>query len=268
MDRGEKGKKKYDETNLIRVDGQGKTKKDICLAYIELIETDFSLTVEDVALYLRCTYQHVIDKIVPEVQHIRITEVGKIMLLEYAKDNELSEDLTPLFFKRILFHEGDFQRYICESVETIVAYKRFYEHDFKIEVVEKINEKISIYNQEYKRNLTLNQYMQRVMDSFLWKSFKNELITVPTIEDFPEKLYSQKDLIDLLGLNFKMEFYRKLDSLGLNKIKIGNMVRYRKDEVVEKFLVRMYITVFLYLKENYGEQYIQIIEERALELLD
>lgn len=48
---------KYDEPNLIRIEGEGRNQNDISLAYIELIEEGFSLTVEEVASYLRCSYQ-------------------------------------------------------------------------------------------------------------------------------------------------------------------------------------------------------------------
>lgn len=98
--------------------------------------------------------------------------------------------------------------------------------------------------------------------------FKNNPINIPTIEHFPEKLYSQKDLMNIWGLDYKVSFYRKLEWLGINKIKIGNMVRYRKNEVEEEFLATMYISIFQSLKEVYNDDYVQVIQNRALDLLE
>ena len=105
------------------------------------------------------------------------------------------------------------------------------------------------------------------MDSFLWRDFKNNPVQIPTIEHFPSVLYSQKDLMGLFGVNYKVEFYRKLERYRINKLKIGNLVRYRKEEIAETFLASMYITAFMSLIEKHGDQYIRIIQERALELL-
>ncbi len=63
-------------------------------------------------------------------------------------------------------------------------------------------------------------------------------------------------------------FYSKLESLGINKIKIGNLVRYRKDEIEDQFLARMNISVFEYLKDVYNNDYIDVIQNRALDLLE
>ena len=63
-------------------------------------------------------------------------------------------------------------------------------------------------------------------------------------------------------------FYSKIESLGINKIKIGNLVRYRKDEIEDQFLARMNISVFEYLKDVYNNDYIDVIQNRALDLLE
>jgi len=270
MEEKENKQKKYDETNLVRIEGKGRTREFICMEYTDLIESGFNLTVEEVTAYLRCTYQHVTDKIVPEVQHIRITEAAKIMLLRYAAEYNIDERISLLYMKRILFEKTDFQRYICEHAKKIVAYHRFYETDFSPEVINYIKAKLASYNANSKgRNLSIEDYMQRVMNTFLWEKFKNQPLMIPFNESFPATLYSQKDLMELFGLTYKVEFYRKIDSLGVNKIKIGNMIRYRKEEIVEPFLAYMYITAFQRLKERVGERYIiTVIQERALEMLD
>ncbi|MDK7667361.1 MULTISPECIES: hypothetical protein [Cytobacillus] len=264
-----KKEKTYDETNLIKIEGQGRTKEDICLSYLEFINSGFSLTIEEIASYLRCTYQYVLDKIVPEVPHIRITEVSKLMLFKYAIEHDLDEEISSLFVKRILFHRGEFQRYVCNSAESVISFKRFYERDFEAEVVLQMKQKLAILNQKSTgKSITFEKYMQRVMDSFMWRHFKNEPITKPKIDIFPPQLFSQRDLMNIFGVNHKVEFYRHLDTLGINKVKLNNLVRYRVDEVEETFQARMYITAFLHLKNKHGEEYMTVIQKRALELLD
>ncbi|MEH6908929.1 hypothetical protein [Neobacillus drentensis] len=260
----EKEKIKYDEPNLILVNGIGKNKEEICKAYIELFQSGYTLTAEKIADYLRCSYQHVIETIVPKVKHIRITEMAKMLLLKHFE----GEEYASLFYKRILFHENDFKRYIMKNAENIISYKKFFERDFEPVVIEQIKAKLLVSNAKTTgKHLTLESYMQRVLNSFLWRNFKNEPIIIKTLEDSPTTLYSQRDLMEIFRVNFKAEFYRKLESLGINKMKLGNMVRYRKEEVEEEFLAKMYITAFQRLYKLSDGRYIEAIQERALELL-
>jgi hypothetical protein len=265
----EKKIKKYDETNLVMVEGLGRTQEDICLNYIMFIQEGYSLTIQDVATYLRCTYQHVIDKLVPKVPHIRITEVAKMMLMKYSMEHDdIKEELSSLFYKRLLFHKQKFQEYVCKQGVSIISYKRFYTSDMQPVAVEQIKMKLATYNDRNKgKPLSFEKHMERVMDSFLWRGFKNEPIISPTLENFPKELYSQRDLMEHFRLNYKVEFYRKLDSLGVNKVKLNNMIRYSKNEVEEEFMARMYISAFVQLKMEYGDNYINAIQDRAIELL-
>jgi hypothetical protein len=180
------------------------------------------------------------------VPHIRITEVAKIMLLKYSAEHDLNEEFHSLFNKRVLFHKKEFQDYVCQQGVSIISYKRFYSSDMRAEAVEKIKMKLAAYNDMNKgKHLSFEKHMERVMDSFLWREFKNEPIISPTLENFPKELYSQRDLMEHFRLNYKVEFYRKLASLGVNKVKLNNMIRYSKDEVEEEFMARMYISAFL-----------------------
>ena len=118
---------------------------DICQKYIEPVEDGYTLTVDEVASYLRCTYQHVIDKLVPEISHIRITETSKMLLLKYVKVYDLDDilgNISSLFYKRILFHQGDFQEFICKNPIPIISYKRLYMDDFDPKIMEEIKGKL------------------------------------------------------------------------------------------------------------------------------
>lgn len=88
------------------------------------------------------------------------------------------------------------------------------------------------------------------MDSFIWKDFKNETIVIP-IDRFPKSLKSQRDLGSEWGSNYKVNFYRRIETKGINKVRIGNLVRYDKEMVEEDYLAHMYVSVFNQLKINH-----------------
>lgn len=259
--------KKYVEPNLILIEGEGKTYESICHSYFSYINNGFNLSVEEVQSYLRCTYQYVIKQIVPAIPHIRITEASRNMLFTYAREyGGIDDDLYSLFYKRILLNRNDFQTFIKEQSYRVIAYQRFYNHQFPEDFIVEVQKKLKERNKKGKP-ISLEQHFQLVMDSFIWKDFKNEPMVTHSLSYFPEVLYSQNDLIRINGFRYKENFYRMVHHLGLNKIKIGNLVRYSKEEVEEPFLAKMYVSVYKHLKDMYGNNYIQVIQRRALELL-
>ncbi|MEK3993031.1 hypothetical protein [Robertmurraya sp. FSL R5-0851] len=268
MDIDKKRVLKYDEPYLIRFEGEGRKQIEISRAYIELIEKGYSLAVEEVSSYLRCSYQYVIKKIVPEVPHIRITEVSKLMLMRYATNHIIDETMIPLFNKRILFNRFEFEQYICNKAEKVITYKRFYEKDFDPAAVLEIKEKLLTLNHAKKAQpVSFRNHMQRVMDSFIWKDFENNTRVIP-IDSFPLSLKSQRDLVSEWGLKYKVNFYRRIETQGINKVRIGNLIRFDKQMVEEEYLAHMYISVYYRLKVNYGGALTKIIQDRAIELLE
>lgn len=261
-------RKKYDEPNLVKIEGEGKTMEDICLSYLSYIKEGYNLTVEEIQNYLRCTYQHVNQQIIHKIPHIRITEKSRNMLFLYAQKHTIDESIYALFYKRILVNRKEFQEYIQKHSYQIIAYKRFYKDNFSSEFLYKVKRKLEKHNRNNRGySITLEQHFQRVMDSFVWKDFKNKPILIQSLLSFPETIYSQNDLIKQYGFRYKVDFYRMIHRLGLNKIKIGRLVRYRSEDIEERFLAKMYISVYLDLKESYGENYMKVIQKRALDLL-
>lgn len=269
--KGTKEIKPYGLKNLIKVEGKGKKSAEICQEYIELIRNGYSLTVSEVADYLRCTYQYVNLNIVPEVKHIRITEAAKRMLLSHTENEYIEQEIyTPLFYKRILLNKEDFERYIADTTIYVESYKRFYKKDFDSNFLNNIQNRLTVYNQNtFGKDLSINSFMQKVMNTFLWEDFKNDEILSYTKRHYYDELYSQKDLMNVYGYEYKSYFYRKLEAEGINKIHINNLVRYPREELTDTdYLAVMPVTAYNYLVREHSNNSIKVIQERAIEMVE
>ncbi|MEK3992794.1 hypothetical protein [Robertmurraya sp. FSL R5-0851] len=256
-------KNPYKENNLIRI--EAKTGEKICSEYLQYIENGFRLTVEDIATYLGCTYQHVINKVVPEVEHIRITELSKMILMKYAIDYGIDNSISQLFTKRILFSEKGFKEHINNTIEHVLSYKRFSVSDFEPEFIYEVNKRIEKVNEKKRgRKLTLQSYMTKILDAEKWNGFENKPEYYP-INSYPIKLYTQEELMREHGLVYKVDFYRNVElSLGYRKLKYGNLIRYEKIQETNDFVFQTYICIFNMLREKHGEHVMKVIQEKAI----
>lgn len=275
MDRVIKNEQKpYNETNLIRI--ESKSRKDICSEYLHYIENGYRLTIDDAATYLNCTGPYVINTIVPEVKHIRITRLSKMILMKYAKDNGIEEKRARLFTKRILFSEDNFKEHIRNSIELVISYKKFSENDFEPGFIDEIKKRIARGNEKGKK-LTLQSHMTRITDILKKKYFTDENGVVRFenqqenlhINSFPVKLYTQKEIMNEYGIKYKVDFYRQVElKLGFRRLKYGNLVRFEKVKEDKKYIFQMYLSIYRMLQELYGEDLINIIQNEALIKLD
>ncbi|WP_246938516.1 hypothetical protein [Bacillus pinisoli] len=157
----------------------------------------------------------------------------------------------------------------------MVAYKRFYKDDFEKDFINLLDEKLSTFNENKEQSLSIKDHIQNVLNTNRLRNLTNKPVVEP-IQSFPSGLYSQKDLMNLFNIKHKVALYRKLELLGINKMELGNMVRYSKEEIDEElqedndreFLARMYITDFLHLTKTYGDKYILEIQKQALKVLE
>lgn len=258
-----KKKSPYKEDNLIRI--EAKTGQEICSEYLHYIENGFRLTVEDIASYLVCTYQHVINKVIPEVKHIRITEVSRMILMKYATDNSIDNSISQLFTKRILFSEKDFKEHITKSIEQVISYKRFTAEDFESGFIDEANKRIEkVYEKKRGRKLNLQAHMTKILDAEKWNGFENKPEYYP-INTFPTRLYTQEEIMSENGLVYKVDFYRSVElSLGYRKLKYGNLIRYVKIQETNDFVFQTYISIFNMLREKHGENVMKVIQEKAI----
>lgn len=263
----EKKHKPYDEANLIRIEGKGLTADEICSLYIMRFKNGFDLTVEEIADYLRCTYQYVLKNITSQVPHIRITEDVKILLLKREDD-----EFRHFYYKRILFDRKAFQDFIIKNATYIRTYKRFYQSDFSAATIKEIKIKLEDYNRRNTKlkDVSFERLIKDVLNSFMTKYFVNDPC-LQQLDRFP-KLQNQNDIMDSKGLQYKVSFYRYVESVGLNKIKLGNLVRYDVEEVNEKdYVCSTPIKNFenlMRLHEGDIGLVMEEIKKKALQMLD
>lgn len=262
----EKILEKYNEENLVRIEGKGMSATTIMNTYLQYIEEEgFTLTVEEIANYLRVSYQYVTETVLPSVLHIRINESARsIIMKELNRNNEESEYYS-LFMKRVLFQQESFQTYLTEQAQHEVIYKKFYRQDFDEQLLSRLGKQLETYNQKMKKPISLSFLLQQVMDSFIPKHFIVEPTYQP-LRSFPAHLLSQRDIMETYGLPYKVSFYRYLEKKGINKVKIGNLVRYLPTELEEKAICVAYEGVYQRLPKD-PLSFSLFIEKRAEEWL-
>ncbi len=125
--------KTYQLDTFNELHGRGMSIEDICLMYIKTIEDDFHLTIDEIVDYLQCSDRYVRNEILPYVEHIRINQVARSMLMKYAKEHD---EPNELYKKRILFSLSSFHKFFLKNTIYSKAYIRFYMADFDFEVME------------------------------------------------------------------------------------------------------------------------------------
>ncbi|WP_110114976.1 hypothetical protein [Bacillus sp. CGMCC 1.16541] len=116
--------------------------------------------------------------------------------------------------------------------------------------------------------LSFEEHIQNVLNSFIQNESVDNAATVKQLDTFPGGLYSQKDLMEINNIKYKVELYRMLNSLGVNKLKIGNLVRYDKKEIEEAYIAKISVSVTDDLVARHGTDYIDVIKEEAIQMLD
>lgn len=202
-----------DIPSLYKVDGQGLKLLDIVNEYINLMEDDYNLTVDDLAYYIGCGRDYVVNSLKQHIKHIRINTVVREAIKEYQiKDYiSISDQTYMLFMKRILFSQENFKRFILENCKVQHQYKKlkFEEFNFEVDSVRQKDELIH----------KLNDISYKLFGECTEPVIKS-------IDYMPKKLYSMKELKQIHGLNYNVEFYRFTYKFAVNKIKLFNNVRY------------------------------------------
>lgn len=110
---------------LIKIEGKGLTLEEIADSYYELIDSDFNMTINDMANYLRCSYDYIQKNIAPYVHHLYINSVANKALVQNYNDSEYFN----LFTKRKLFSRMDFQDFILRESVLLLTKERYYIDD-------------------------------------------------------------------------------------------------------------------------------------------
>lgn len=219
---------------LIKIEGKGLTLEEIADSYYELIDSDFNMTINDMANYLSCSYDYIQKNIAPYVHHLYINSVANKALVQNYNESEYFN----LFTKRKLFSRMDFQDFILRESVLLLTKERYYIDDLSEDaretltgLVEKSDEKTNV---------------SRLFESIVKKlysptEFNSSLVRECKLDAISKQLYSLKDLlagIDAwdLHFNYKVEVFRYLEKQGIPKLKFQTLIRYRIEDLEDTAL--------------------------------
>ncbi|HHB1656027.1 TPA: hypothetical protein ACOQ0H_005296 [Bacillus cereus] len=218
---------------LISIPGKGLSLEEIAFSYLELIEDDFNMTIDEMAVYLCCSYDYVQRNIAPYIYHVYINSVANKALFTHCEQSKYID----LFTKRKLFSRNGFQQFILKESVLLVDRERYYLNELSTEARKKLGELAR--NQE-KETTTSKMFetiaLQQTNTLYSKTELMNKVVKEFVASEFPIKLYSLKDLLDgIEDLNIKFRYkvmvYRYLKQQGVPKIKVQSLIRYRREDL-------------------------------------
>ncbi|MGT4649914.1 hypothetical protein [Bacillus cereus] len=218
---------------LISIPGKGLSLEEIAFSYLELIEDDFNMTIDEMAVYLCCSYDYVQRNIAPYIYHVYINSVANKALFTHCEQSKYID----LFTKRKLFSRNGFQQFILKESILLVDRERYYLNELSTEARKKLGELAR--NQE-KETTTSKMFetiaLQQTNTLYSKTELMNKVVKEFVVSEFPIKLYSLKDLLDgIEDLNIKFRYkvmvYRYLKQQGVPKIKVQSLIRYRREDL-------------------------------------
>lgn len=217
----------------VKINGEGQTLESIADLYLGLIEDDFNMTIDEMANFLRCSYDYVQKNIAPYIHHIYINSVANKALVEH----DTKGVHTHLFTKRKLFSRRGFQGFLLKESVLLVNRNRYYIDELSTASREKLDK---IAKNQEKEMTTLEAFRKiatkQVNRMYSKIELKDKRVENVVVNEMPMELYSLKDFLegieDLhLKFKYKVLVYRYLEGNGVPKIKVQSLVRYRKEDV-------------------------------------
>ncbi|WP_257128364.1 hypothetical protein [Bacillus wiedmannii] len=206
--------------------------EEIASSYLELIEDDFNITIEEMADYLSCSYDYVQRNIAPCIYHVYINSVANKALFTHCEDSKYVE----LFTKRKLFSRSEFQQFLLKESVLLVDRQRYYLDELSIASREKLMGLAK--KQEQKTTTKMFETIALQQTSLLYSKtdLMNKVVKEFPVSELPMKLYSLKDLLDgiddlNLKFRYKVSVYRYLEKQGIPKMKIQSLIRYRREDL-------------------------------------
>lgn len=230
---------------LIKIEGKGLTLEEIADSYYELIDSDFNMTINDMANYLRCSYDYIQKNIAPYVHHLYINSVANKALVQNYNDSEYFN----LFTKRKLFSRMDFQDFILRESVLLLTKERYYIDDLDEDtrevlsgLVEKSDEKTNV------SRLFETIVKQQVAKLYSPNELNSSLVRERKLSVESKQLYSLKDLLAGiedwdLHFNYKVEVFRYLEKQGIPKLKFQTLIRYRIEDLEDKAVFSLPLVV-------------------------
>lgn len=232
------------EENFIEINGKGLSSQEISEEYIRYMESGYNLSINEICIYLGCSYSYFINNFKDKIKYICINTVARNMLLEYIKQSQ-SDELIPLISKRLLYDRNDFFSFIKNNVKVEIKYKTFHISDFL-----KYSELQQFYDKSDKLVDLLNKSSLNLFGA-------NEIATVLDSDFIPQKLYSMKELKKEMNCKHDMIIYRKIENLGVKKFMFFNLVRYDINDFNDKNVLLHYNAYIDLLNKGYYDGEIQ-----------
>jgi hypothetical protein len=219
--------------------------EEIADSYYELIDSDFNMTINDMANYLRCSYDYIQKNIAPYVHHLYINSVANKALVQNYNDSEYFN----LFTKRKLFSRMDFQDFILRESVLLLTKERYYIDDLHEDtrevlsgLVEKSDEKTNV------SRLFETIVKQQVAKLYSPNELNSSLVRERKLSVESKQLYSLKDLLAgiedwNLHFNYKVEVFRYLEKQGIPKLKFQTLIRYRIEDLEDKAVFSLPLVV-------------------------
>lgn len=116
-------KKRSDKIKML--DGKNKTWQDIACLYLSHFKEGYTLTLDDLASYLRCGYHYIQRNVSWEIPHIYINSAANKSLYRFFTNEEFGyveeeeEEYFCLITKKFLFHQKDVDHYLLNELKLI-----------------------------------------------------------------------------------------------------------------------------------------------------
>ena len=201
----------------------GRNHEVIASQYINLMDNGFNLTMAEIASYLRCSYLYVQKNIAPYIQHIVINNIARKALFDWHGDHEIHRHL---FIKRILFSRSDFNQFFLQEAKLIRAYDQYFFTDLSEKAQQYLMQKTKK-NKDTARKI-IKKHANELREK--WPDNLPKKTVIESISQMPVELYSLKDLVEI-KFRYNMDAYRFINDYGIPKIKIGSLIRYRKEDI-------------------------------------
>ncbi|AAS45087.1 MULTISPECIES: MerR family transcriptional regulator [Bacteria] len=222
-----------DSEFLIKIPGKGLSLEEIASSYLELIEDDFNITIEEMADYLSCSYDYVQRNIAPCIYHVYINSVANKALFTHCEGSKYVE----LFTKRKLFSRSEFQQFLLKESVLLVDRQRYYLDELSIASREKM---MRLAKKQEQKTTTTKMFetiaLQQTSLLYSKTDLMNKVVEEFPVSELPMGLYSLKDLLDgiddlNLKFRYKVSVYRYLEKQGIPKVKIQSLIRYRREDL-------------------------------------
>lgn len=196
--------------NLLKINGKGKKLCQTAQEYIDLINDDYNVTVDEICEYLRVSKAYW-NKYKLEIKHIYINTVIRAAIII-----ELEGEEFPLIMKKVLYSRKSFENFIKENF-----------------IIEKKSVKISRSIIEKYDDFDIDLYYKVMKYSNVLGLTQKDPIVLKTKIDTPElpEIVDYKDIMNIKGYAHSTLAYRFIENNRLDRYIFGNSIRYTLDNL-------------------------------------